>query len=140
LAGVSAFPWCDNCNAVGQENMSLTLNFEATGVTCVYEGLSGTPEMLDAMNSIGKHDRRKRFKFVIHDLSAVTDFVQDEDALVMAAAQIEACFTANRDIKIAIVSENVHGEIVGQLLRGLLKRPLHVFASVALAMVWVRSW
>jgi hypothetical protein len=97
-------------------------------------------QMLEAMNLIGKQDRLKRFKFVIHDLSNVTDFDYDEYALLMTAAQMEACFLTNRNIKIALVSEDTHGEIAGQLLSDLLKRPLHVFTTAALAMVWVRSW
>jgi hypothetical protein len=120
--------------------MAANLNFEATGVTCIYEGVSGMAQMLDAMNLIGKHERLKRFDFIVHDLSGVTEFNFDEYALVMTAAQMEACSFSNRTIKIAIVSDDNHGEIAGQLLSDLLKRPLHVFTSSALAMVWVRSW
>jgi hypothetical protein len=58
----------------------------------------------------------------------------------MTAAQLEACLAANRKIKFAIVSEDAYGDVAGQLLSDLLKRPLHVFTSVALAMVWFRSW
>ena len=96
--------------------------------------------MLEAMNSVGKHDKLKRFKFIVFDLSNVTEFDFDEYSLVMAAAQLEACFCANRRIKVAVVSGGAHGDIVAQLLGDLLKRPLHVFTSVSVALVWARSW
>jgi hypothetical protein len=120
--------------------MAANLVFDSNVVTCIYEGSSGMEQMLEAMNSVGKHDRLKRFQFVIHDLSGVIDFDFDDCATVMTAAQIQACTFANPKIKFAIVSEDAYGEIVGQLMSDLLKRPLHVFTLDTLAMVWLRSW
>jgi hypothetical protein len=130
----------NNFASQATENMSAHLIFEATGATCSYEGASGMAQMLDSMNAVGRHDCLKKFRFVVHDLSNVTDFEHDDHSLVMTAAQMEACINANRNLKFAIVSDDVHGEIAGQLLSDILKRPLHVFKSLALAMVWVRSW
>jgi hypothetical protein len=120
--------------------MLANLFFDSNGVTCIYEGSSSMGEMLEAMNSIGRHDRLKRIQFVIHDFLNITDFDYDDYAAVMTAAQIQACISANAKIKFAIVSDDAYGDIAGQILSDLLKRPLHVFTTVTLAMVWLRSW
>ena len=120
--------------------MFTNLLVEVTGVNCIYEGASGMAAMLEGMIAVAKSDHLKKFKFIIHDLSRVTQFKHDDYALVMTAAQMEACIYTNPSIKMAIVSGDVEGDIAGQLLSEHLKRPMHVFQTPELAMIWAKSW
>ena len=110
------------------------------GVICAYEGPSGTRAMLEAMIEVAQNDCLRSFNFIIHDLINVTNFNQDDDALTMTAAQMQACIHVNSSLKIAIVSDEFFGDIVAQLLSEHLRRPVILFQYPELAMVWANSW